>query len=349
MKTGFLFILFFFVAIAFGQTTESDTTKKEQLYVVIKLDGTEYIGKILSDDGREVLIETEALGKIYIPKSEIRSIQKIEDPREIVYGEFQTQGPFTTRYYFTTNGHPIKKGENYAMLHLYGPEVHFALTNNFSLGVMSTWGASPLVLALKYSFKTKTEKINLALGTLMGTSGYLNTFKGFGGLHWGSITIGDRKRNLTFSGGYGYIQTGLERSIYAEGTYTVSPTPTFVSQPLVTSPMFSIAGIIKVGAKASFVFDSMVGLRTAEQYFVEEQLIGGGYVDSFGQWVPEEYQYVVTKSKNQHVGFFVMPGMRFQSSERRAFQVALAGVTVFKKNDRAYSFPFPMVSWFFKF
>ena len=53
---------------------DQDTT----LRVVTKHDGTEYIGVIISDDGREVLIETKALGKIYIPKSDIRSIVIVE-------------------------------------------------------------------------------------------------------------------------------------------------------------------------------------------------------------------------------------------------------------------------------
>ena len=110
-----------------------------QFQLVVKTDGMEYVGKILSDDGREILINTEALGKIYIPKSEIKLIKKIDNTNRIVHGEFRNTGPFTTRYSFTNNAHPVAKGENYALLNLYGPEVHFALSDNFSLGIMSTW------------------------------------------------------------------------------------------------------------------------------------------------------------------------------------------------------------------
>jgi hypothetical protein len=52
----------------------TDTTK----YLVVKYDGNEYVGLILSDDGREVLIETKSLGKIYIPKSDIKSMRPID-------------------------------------------------------------------------------------------------------------------------------------------------------------------------------------------------------------------------------------------------------------------------------
>ena len=70
----FLILLFSFSLFlsfdSFSQSTPKDTT----LRLVEKHDGTKYIAKILSDDGRELLLETEALGKIYIPKSEVKRI-----------------------------------------------------------------------------------------------------------------------------------------------------------------------------------------------------------------------------------------------------------------------------------
>ena len=65
------------------------------------------------------------------------------------------------------------------MLHLYGPEVHFAVTGNLNLGVMATWIASPLALAAKYSFDSESNT-HFALGTIMGSSGFLANSKIFG-------------------------------------------------------------------------------------------------------------------------------------------------------------------------
>ena len=163
MKTIKSFIALFFllfVGIINAQTNPSDSIKTSIQSVITKHDGTEYIGTIISDDGRELLITTKALGKIYIPKSEVKSIVKEVDTKSIVYGEYQSEGAFTTRYAFTNNALPIKKGENYAMVNLYGPEVHFAVSDHLNVGIMSTWLASPLVLALKYSFKTEESKVN---------------------------------------------------------------------------------------------------------------------------------------------------------------------------------------------
>lgn len=365
MKT-FLIITFGLIWLTpgFAQSLGTDTLSSDQLYVVTKNDGTEYIGKLLSDDGREILIETELLGKIYIPKSEIRSITKIEDRKEIIHGEYQSTGPFTTRYAFTTNALPIVKGENYALINLYGPEVHFAVTNHLNIGIMSTWIASPMVLALKYSIKTKKEKINFSIGTLNGTSGYLNTFKGFGGLHFANISVGSRKQNITLSAGYGYIQTGSEISeLLPQSVYSSEPYLSYnatnsinTTAPIIHGPLFSIAGITPVGAKASFVFDSMFGLFTSDRMETMTTTLTEPYNNPNPPYesIPGYYLHQVTEVKTQSFAMFLMPGMRFQTKENSAFQVSLAGVAIFRlkgfaDTQKTNSFPIPMCTWFFRF
>lgn len=347
MKTiVLLFSLFFVSETLIAQEVSNDSIKRPDLYVIIKHNGSEYIGSILSDDGREVLIETEALGKIYIPKSDIKSMVKAEPSRNIVHGEYRSEGPFTTRYAFTNNAHPIKKGENYSMVNIYGPEVHFAVSNHFNIGLMSTWIASPLVLAMKYSLKTKDSKINFSVGTLVGTSGYLNRFRSFGGLNWLSMTIGDRMNNFTVSGGYGYYHSGSTNNIIAEGIYTIMPFPSAGSRPLTKGPLASVAGICKVGSRASFVFDSMVFFYKSTESNVETILVSApDYYSSPSR--PAVYQYWVKNTTIDNVIMLLMPGMRFQNSDKSAFQLSLSGVSIFGKTNR--SFPFPMASWFQKF
>jgi hypothetical protein len=338
-----------------AQEQGSDTTK--QLFVVTKHDGVQYIGLILSDDGREVLLETEMLGKIYIPKQEIRSIVAVENTDTIVNGEYRGTGPFTTRYVFTTNALPIRKGENYAMINLYGPEVHFAVADNFNLGVMSTWGASPLMLATKYSFKTKKETVNFSIGTLIGTSGYLNIFRGYAGLHFANVTIGNRQSNITLSAGYGYFATGSrvtwveEGTYYSENPYSYYPQGTR-ADPMYRGPVLSIGGIAPVGAKASFVFDSMFGFfSTLVNRVTTTEITPPDYQTI--PVTPGYYRHDAVDETEQAFAFMIMPGMRFQSKENRAFQFALSGITVFEKSSvglkHLISFPVPMCTWFFRF
>ena len=307
----------------------------KQLKHIVRHNGVEYIGTIISDDGREVLLETENLGKIYIPKSEIKTITDVKDFKNIIHGEYRDSGPFTTRYAFTTNAHPILKGENYAMLNAYGPEIHFALVDNLSVGLMSTWIASPMILAVKYSLPTLNSDINFSIGSLFGTSGYLNSFRGYGGLHWATITYGDRMNNLSLSGGYAYLSSG-DFSIPVEGTY-LNVYPQTQKQPLITAIMFSIAAIAKVGTKASFTLDSMGFLFDDVTYDQEYNYISD-----------ENFVVTVTKTTTQRLGLVLMPGFRFQKTENRAFQISLSGLSLISKDENA-SFPFPMFSWYYKF
>jgi hypothetical protein len=363
MKTKLLFILFILFTLPLSAQNE---TQEEDSMVVVTLTNSETrIGTILSDDGREILLMTKDIGKIYIRKENIKSIVPY-DPKnfKIVDGEFRDVGPFTTRYHFTTNSLPIKKGENYAMINLYGPEVHFALSDRFSLGVMSTWTASPFVLAAKFTIPTKNPKLNFGLGTLAGTSGYLNTFRGFGGLHWGMVTYGDRMNNITFSAGFSYIKTGMKREYveyqpgiypakpyeFGGGYYFAYPTATYksVENPIATAPIIGLGGIAKVGKKASFIWDAMVmfGSQTKENI---NQEINDVYDPVTGQpSFTEVKDKVSASSTDQTTIAFFMPGMRFQTKDTRAFQIALAGALV-KTETRTFAFPAPMVSWFFKF
>jgi hypothetical protein len=353
-----LFLVFFFSQLYFGQ---SDTTKV--IHVVKKHNGSEYIGVILSDDGREVLIETEKLGKVYIPKSEIKEIKLVTNDKDITYGEFNEAGPFTTRYAFTTNALPVVKGENYALINLYGPEVHFAVTNHLNVGIMSTWIGSPLALALKYTIPTKKEKLNFSIGSVTGTSGYLNNFRGFGGLHFANVTLGDRKSNLTFAGGFAHVQTGMEQGILTPGVYRTNEMYYYPSEvedwynsksPAILGPMFSIAGITKIGPRASLVFDSMLGIfnfRNTRNEVQTATLKEPVYDPVFEPGVYEHTVTHVTEIR-QTIAFFLMPGMRFQKDDKKAFQFSLAGVSVFQQSNTIsenYSFPMPMCTWFFKF
>lgn len=311
-------------------------------YVVTRHDEVEYIGEILNDDGHELLIKTKTIGLLYIPKFEIKSIIEINEDRSVVYNAYQPEGPFTTRYSFTTNAHPIKKGENYGMINLYGPEAHLALTDKLNIGLMTSWIASPMVLVTKYSFKKKESKVNFSFGTMLGTTGYLNSFKGYGGIHWLNITLGDRKNNLTLTGGYAYLQTGIKDDEPPAGKYTDDEYR--VARPLSQGlfkmshgPILSVAGICKIGAKYSLIFDSMIGYFNYEKVSVDNE-----YDQNLGTI------YTVNKKEDAYsTALFIMPGVRYQNSDRKAFQISVAGVSMFGDSD--VSFPFPMCSWFYKF
>jgi len=352
--TNLIFLITFFFAFNIAaQETKKDTI----LYLIQKSDGIQYIGEILSDDGREVLVLTEALGKIYIPKSEITSIKKVDKEIDFINNEYREKGVFTTRYQFSTNSFPIEKGENYAMVNLYGPEVHFNVTNKFSVGVMTTWICSPLVLALKYTFPTKNEKLNFGIGTLIGTSGYLDKGRSYGGLHWGMMTYGSRKNNITISAGISYFCRNYNQTFSIAGEYPAVqesqtywafdynlPTTTRKTEPII-APAIGLAGIASVGKKSSFICDALLLVGQQKVYTQSKEYI---YDETVTYQPLKTVVGPIISQVQQSINLILMPGMRFQKTERKAFQVSLAGIIGRNGNSR-YAVPIPMVSWFFKF
>ena len=298
MKNTITFLILVLFAFQVSAQTSTETEEKnENLVLIIKNSGGEYIGEIVSDDGREILLITKTIGKIYINKSEISSISKVdENVKSNKNGEFRASGPFTTRYYFTNNALPIKKNENYALVHIYGPEVHFSVGNKTSLGIMASWIASPIGLVLKQQIYSK-NKFHISVGSILGSSGYINQGQTYGGLHWGTITIGDRTSNISFSAGLAHINWPTNNTDFMSSVREVGDKysysfydqnhPYFIAEDDYNSQMafedslglynwssnsddrylyrnqqlatvIGVSGIAPIGKKASFIFDSMI-------------------------------------------------------------------------------------------
>ncbi|MBM3448543.1 MAG: hypothetical protein FJX90_05500 [Bacteroidetes bacterium] len=214
---------------------------------VIKLtNGNEYIGKIISDDGREILIETNNVGKIYLLKKDVQSISAY-DPTEftVLNNEVVKSTTFSTRYTFTTNALPLKKKDSYYMINLWGPEFHMTIADNFNIGVMSTWFASPIALAAKYSIPTKNPNVNFSVGEIIGSGGYIAPEMVLS-LSFANITLGDRDKNITFAGGYLASNPNIGFGNPSHG------------------PMGSIGAHVRISDKSSFIFDSMFGQTKRE-------------------------------------------------------------------------------------
>lgn len=335
-------------ALPESTSAQNHSDNGKPLYIIIKLNGVEYIGYLLSDDGREVLIDTEKLGKVYIPKADIKEMRPLNQEKELVDNQFKPNNPFTTRYSFTTNALPVNKGENYYMINLYGPEFHFAVSNRLNIGVMSTWLGSPIGVAVKYTIPTQNEKVNYSVGSILATSGYIMNFSRFGGLHFANVTFGDRDKNLTFAGGILHWQGGTT-TLSLPGTYSLAtynyPQETF-QNPALVGPMFSVAGMVRIGKRTSFVFDSMLGMFQRDIKTNQTRYVYG--TSNFNS------STIITRviEKRETVAFFLMPGMRVNRTENSAFQFSLAGVSVkqtINGQSDAYSFPMPLCSWFYTF
>jgi hypothetical protein len=312
------------------QAQVSLNEEQNKLFLVTKFDGGEFLGTILSYDSRELLIRTENIGEVYIPKHEIKSIKEV-DP--VYYKEFSGEELFATRYFITTNGLPIKKGENYIQWNLYGPDFQFGIADNFGVGIMTSWAAIPIIANAKYSLKLG-EKTNMALGILAGTGSW--AFPDFGGiLPFVSMTYGNRRNNITFSAGYGALF--LADEIWNPITNAESKEHFTEGRILV-----SVAGMAKISPKLSLVFDTFISPWGTER--TKTEWIDRGYYDQprgefISNWTKETR--IVSSPKLA----IILPGIRWQMKPDAAFQF---GFTGFYFDNEFQPFPIPMVQWYRK-
>ena len=243
MKTLQFLILGFNLAVfcfypnsSYSQTGQDSTYVDENRLVVVKKhDGVTYVGKILSQDAREVLIETKELGQVVIPKHQIKSIKEIQPGELSSSMEYIGAEVFATRYFISTNGLPIEKGDSYVQWSLFGPDLQFGVGKNFGIGIMTSWLGIPIIGSAKYSIPL-SDKLHLGVGTLLGTGSWASPDFGIA-LPFAALTYGNRTRNLTFSGGYGAVFNDYE---------------------LTERALFSVAGMVKVSKKITLVFDSFI-------------------------------------------------------------------------------------------
>ena len=254
-------IILVFGSLFIGQASHAqnniDTGK---VYIIIKNDGSEFIGKVISIDVREVIIESQKVGSIAIPKHEIKEIKKLQSGDLGTAGTFIPNESFATRYFITTNGLPIAKGESYITYNWFGPDIQYGLADNLGVGVITSWLGSPIIFTSKYSFEMD-KNVNGAVGLLVGTAGWTSSF----GLAvpYGSITVGDRKSNITGSLGYGNIW----------GTDNNSGGRSIVS----------IAAMHKLNKSISLVFDSFILPATKT---IIDPIVARKYNNNFSLYLP---------------------------------------------------------------
>jgi hypothetical protein len=209
-------------------------------YIIKTYDGATFIGKIKSYDKKEVLIETVKLGEVTVPTYQLEKLEEAKASDLTEEGDYAKDNLFATRYFITTNGLPIKKGEAYALINWYGPDIQYGLADNLSVGIMTSWLGTPVIGSVKYSHKIN-ENTSLGLGALVGSMGWASLKTG-GALPFAALTVGNRKTNFTVSGGYG----ALWLDDY-DGGFDVSG-----------EALGSFAGMARVSNSLSLVFDSFI-------------------------------------------------------------------------------------------
>jgi hypothetical protein len=306
-----------FTGISFSQT-DTITAQDTNTYRFVKTDGGELIGKILSNDAREILILTSDNRKIYLPQHVVKEIILIDQSNYNIKGDYVGEDKFATRYFLTTNGLPIKKGEHYVQWNLFGPDFQFGLGKNLGVGIMTSWVGMPLIGTIKKSWALG-EKTQLAVGGLVGTGSWAAPDFG-GALPFATLSMGDRTKNLAISGGYG--------AVWQDGD---------IEGRAITS----IAGMIKISPKISLVFDSFILLpgKTETYTYTYDNYV---YNPSTGSYEIQGQKTGTNIIRKPGLALLI-PGVRWHQSEGKAIQFGFTGVVA---DGELVPIPIPMVQWY---
>lgn len=297
------------------------------IHIVVKNDGTQFVGKIISRDARELLIDTQGLGEIIIPMHEIREIREARASEISATGEYIPAEVFSTRYFITTNGLPIEKGESYIQWNLYGPDFQFGVNDNVGFGIMTSWFGTPLIGTAKFSFDLPGQASG-GFGFLLGTGSWARPDFGLV-LPYGVFTLGNRVNNINISLGYGGV-------FYKESQYVPGQNRYVDKRVRDGRFLFSIAGMAKAGKKLSLVFDSFIASPGGYYDYVE-------YVEYYnsatGMWNYREE----TRRKRRGGLVLLIPGIRLQTEPNKAFQFGFGGAYI---DGELVPAPIPMVQWY---
>jgi hypothetical protein len=337
MKTLTCFLLSFFLLTTLTLSAQNATDTTTVIHKVIKQNGVSFIGKIISQDAREILLETDEIGLVYIPKHEVKEISIVSDSEKPLTG-----GLFTTRYFLTTNGFAVKKGDNYIQWNLFGPDFQFGIGKNFGVGIMTSWVGMPIIGTAKYSFDI-SKNVHAGVGFLGGTGSWAYPQYGLV-LPFGFLTIGNQMYNVNVSTGYGGLFTERNETVYTlvdEPAYNSTNSISMVNNSYNHSEgrlLLSVAGMCRLNKKFSFVFDSFImlpGKETFSQIIKENYNEGTGKVTYSLEMLPDERNPLIV----------LAPGLRFQATENSSFQFGFTGVHF---DGEFLPVPIPLIQYFRK-
>ena len=209
-------------------------------------DGKTFTGLILSQNDKEITIETESLSNVTIANNKISSI-KMFKKEQIVNGKYFFLNPHPTRYFFGPSAIPLEKGESYYQnAYILANSVQTGITDHFSIGggivIPFLFFVTP-----KVGFKV-AEKVHIGAGILAATTVSSNIPFGIG-VAYGSVTFGSKENNFTINAGWGAVK----QENYNNQTNTYKR-----AWELSKKPMFTFSGMLRVAPKCSLISENWV-------------------------------------------------------------------------------------------
>jgi hypothetical protein len=289
VKTILLFTIFFFLSTATMAQTET-TPKNDTLYMITTNDGGEFVGKVISDDGREVVITDRTKGKVIIPKYAIKNMEKVNQSN-VVGNKIVHANPHPSRYLFSPSAIALKKGEGYMnWFYFLLFQMQYGITDNFSAGITTSWLLAPTMLNLKYTAPL-ADNFSVAVGGQVGKLWI--TDDNVVSLGFASATYGTSESNVSLNVGYGsYDRDGITIATLS-GVHRIGENASVMGefwycQPTGGNPFFMGGPALRLysGRKATFDIALLV-LGFQDDFY---NYNGDGYYDpNTGNYKPGTY------------------------------------------------------------
>ncbi len=209
-----VYALFMAFAVFFAPDSSYGQENPDSSKVVIETaDGNEYIGVILMQNSQSIVLKTDNIGEITLPKSTVVSIRPVKNG-EIKDGQYWFENPYaTTRYFYNPSGYGLPAGEGYYQnTWILLNQLSIGITDNVSIGVgmipvflftLGSGGSStPIWFTPKVSIPVEKDKVNIGLGALYAT--VLGEGSGGAGILYGTSTFGPKDKNASIGFGWGY-------------------------------------------------------------------------------------------------------------------------------------------------
>lgn len=168
------------------------------VYTFTMSSGKQYMGKVIAQDETTITIDANALGEIKITNVNIAGFTSVAAVAAAISYDHGT------RYLFAPSAIPLKKGEGYyhnIMILMNG--FRYGVTDRVSVGAGIIMPIG-FYADMKYG-RQISKNVHVAAGGML-----ITTMMGIGvgvGCGFGSITVGDRWTNATFTAGYGAVMS----------------------------------------------------------------------------------------------------------------------------------------------
>jgi hypothetical protein len=200
-------------------------------------DGNIFIGSVTAEDSLTLVLKTESLGEIKIPKINIRSRTELKEVKK-VGSAIWLPNPQSSRYFWAPNGYGLENQLSYYQnIWILYNQFSFGVTDNFSIGAgmlplfLFAGASTPIWIVPKFSIPLVENKFNIGTGAFLGT--IVGEDVGLFGLLFGTTTFGSRDKNISFGLAYGFTQDHWLKV-----------------------PIINISGMIRTGPKGYFITEN---------------------------------------------------------------------------------------------